>query len=630
MGGQLVRVRHLGCITVLAAFHLSTAVAAGKCRLEQFGVLPVDMQGLRPIIRTKINGVEARFVLDTGAFFSTISRDTAVQYQLPITQVPGDSFYIQGISGKEKAQVATAQSFAFLGIPLPNVQFFVIDENVGGESAGIIGQNLLRVWDAEYDLANGIVRFIKPVGCGDQPLAYWAVNTPYSAVELKYMDVVQPHLRATATINGHRITVEFDTGSPRSILSLQAAKRVGITPNSAGVKFLGMGAGVGPELVKMWTAPVETFQLGGERVEHAHVLIADLGHASNEFDMLLGDDFFLSHRIYVAYSQRKLYFTYNGGPLFNLNLPQVASGAAKPPEAAGATAQATATTGGEPASDTPTDADGFRRQGMAYASMLEFDRALADLTRACELAPHDAEAHYDRGMIYAEDHQLKPALADFDTAISLQPDDIDARLVRAQLLQSHPGADQAATAAEAKSDLDAVSRLVAPGASERLKLSSLYGKLGDYSAAIDQVDQWLNYHRLANDRAEGLNERCWLRATTNQDLHEALDDCNHALELRPYAPESGESRIRAPLGPDNPDILDSRGLVYLRLARLKDAIRDYDAALHVNPDMATSLYGRGLAELRLGEKARGENDLAAAEKLDGGVARTFSNMGLAP
>ena len=34
--------------------------------------------------------------------------------------------------------------------------------------------------------------------------------------------------------------------------------------------------------------------------------------------MLIGADFFLSHRVYVANSQRKLYFTYNGGPVFNL------------------------------------------------------------------------------------------------------------------------------------------------------------------------------------------------------------------------------------------------------------------------------------------------------------------------
>ena len=49
--------------------------------------------------------------------------------------------------------------------------------------------------------------------------------------------------------------------------------------------------------------------------------------------MLIGADFFLSHRIYVASSQRKLYFTYNGGPVFNLDTPGAATtaGAAESP-----------------------------------------------------------------------------------------------------------------------------------------------------------------------------------------------------------------------------------------------------------------------------------------------------------
>jgi hypothetical protein len=33
--------------------------------------------------------------------------------------------------------------------------------------------------------------------------------------------------------------------------------------------------------------------------------------------MLLGADFFLSHRIFVSNEQHKVYFTYNGGPVFS-------------------------------------------------------------------------------------------------------------------------------------------------------------------------------------------------------------------------------------------------------------------------------------------------------------------------
>ncbi|MGH8319359.1 MAG: aspartyl protease family protein [Steroidobacteraceae bacterium] len=628
---------HLGYMAALAAFSLSTAAAA-KCQLQQIGVLPVDMQDLRPMVSTKINGVKARFELDTGAFFSTISRDAAAQYQLPITPVPGDSVYIGGIGGSDKAQLATVKSFEFLGVPLRKVGFFVVNQNLGADSVGLIGQDLLRISDVEYDMANGIVRFIKPVGCDDQPLAYWASSRPYSAVKLDYMDAAHPHLSATATINGHRISIWFDTGASRSVLSLQAAARAGITPGSPGATFLGTSGGIGPVAEKVWSAPVDTFQIGGEKVEHTHLLIADLGPerpigyvGNGSPDMLLGEDFFLSHRIYVAYSQSRLYFTYNGGPLFNLNLPQVASGAAKPARGTpGNTSQASATTGGQPASDAPKDADGFRRRGMAYASMREFDRALADLTRACELAPQDAKDHYERGVIYAEDSQFQAALADFDATLTLEPDDIDAHLARAELLHSHPDADPAAAATAVKSDLDTVSRLAAPAAQVRLVLGDLYGRIGDYSAAIDQTDQWLSHHPLGNDQAVGLNSRCWLRAVANRDLRQALDDCDRALTLGPSASATVESRISTSVAPENPAILDSRGLVYLRLGNLKDAIGDYDSALHTNPNMPTSLYGRALAELRSGEKAQGQKDLTAAEKLDHGVARRFAGMGLAP
>ncbi|HEY6516009.1 MAG TPA: tetratricopeptide repeat protein [Steroidobacteraceae bacterium] len=633
-----MRTRHLGCIAALAAFSMSTAVAMANCQLQQLGTLPVDMQGPRPLIWTKINGAKARFILDSGAYYSMLWRDAAAQYRLRVTSVPGQGLHIvRGAGGDAAVQVTTVKSFEILGGSAPNLQFLVIDQSFGSDSAGLLGQNVLRLSDVEYDLANGILRFFKPVGCEHQPLAYWAVSTPYSSVDLQAMDTMQSRLLASAMVNGHRITVLFDTGSPRSYLSLDAAARVGISPNSPGATFLGLTGGVGPGSDKVWSATVDAFELGGEKVQHARLLVAEIDpqHQAGEIsddspDMLLGEDFFLSHRIYVAYSQRKLYFTYNGGPLFNLNLPQTASSAATSTTTPGAASQPGATTAGQLDSDAPTDADGFRRRGMAFASMREFDRALADLTRACDLAPRDAQNHYQRAVAYAEAGRFKPALQDLDTAITLQPDDIEAHMARAGLLQSHPDTDPTDAAPEAKSDLDAVSRLAAPDANLRLSAGQIYGRLGDYPQAVDQIDQWLSHHPPKSDQAAGLNALCWLRATVNRDLQEALDDCNRALDLKPQAAADTGTLIGRTIATDDPDVLDSRALVYLRLGRPEDAVHDYASALQINPMMPTSLYGRGLAELQLGEGPQGQADLAAAEKVDKDVAQRFAKMGLAP
>ena len=205
---------------------------------------------------------------------------------------------------------------------------------------------------------------------------------------------------------------------------------------------------------KVWSAPVDSFR--ARRREGAACAPADFGysipaHRIGEVgddmpDMLLGEDFFLSHRIYVAYSQRKLYFTYNGGPLFNLNLPQFAPGAPKPPASPAAIASqhgdrraAVLRTHLPTPMDSSVEAWLTRPCGNSIAR-------LSDLTRACDLAPQRRRRlTTTAAWSTSETGQFKPALQDFSTAITLQPDDIDARLARADLLQSHPDIDPTAT-----------------------------------------------------------------------------------------------------------------------------------------------------------------------------------------
>jgi predicted aspartyl protease len=250
---MLVHGIRLGITAVLAA-SFASAAAAG-CQLQQLGTLPIDMEGLHPMVKTRINGIAARFELDSGSFYSMIWRGAASRYRLPVRPVMGDSYYVSGMGGSEKASETTVRSFQFLGFPVSNAKFLVVNGGgSAGESVGLIGENLLRVSDVEYDLANGVVRFFKPTGCNGHPLAYWAVSTPYTSVKLDNLYVADYHLSATAIVDGHRMTVWLDTGSPRSFLSLSAAARIGITPDSPGVTFLGTGGGIGPGVARMWDA----------------------------------------------------------------------------------------------------------------------------------------------------------------------------------------------------------------------------------------------------------------------------------------------------------------------------------------------------------------------------------------
>jgi tetratricopeptide (TPR) repeat protein len=58
-------------------------------------------------------------------------------------------------------------------------------------------------------------------------------------------------------------------------------------------------------------------------------------------------------------------------------------------------------------------------------------------------------------------------------------------------------------------------------------------------------------------------------------------------------------------------------------------LADYDAALTRAPDAATSLYGRALAESKLGQSDKAAADLAKAREIDPGIDAVVGRWGLA-
>jgi tetratricopeptide (TPR) repeat protein len=76
--------------------------------------------------------------------------------------------------------------------------------------------------------------------------------------------------------------------------------------------------------------------------------------------------------------------------------------------------------------------------------------------------------------------------------------------------------------------------------------------------------------------------------------------------------------------------MESRGLILLRLGRLDESIAQYAAAIKAQPRAPVALYGRGLAELKKGDKADGDADIAAAKAIAPAVADQFKRLGLAP
>jgi tetratricopeptide (TPR) repeat protein len=599
-------VAHLGAIAPAAVLLLSQVQAAETCRLGKVAELPITMAGTRPLITAKINNQEARFVLDSGAFFSMMSAATAAQFNLKLKRAPF-GLMVQGIGGSVSPEVATVKEFGIAGGLIHNVEFLVGGSEVGSE--GLIGQNFLEQWDVEYDFSKGVVRLFKPDGCRKYRLAYWVTSgQPYSEMEIQSVMQARLHTIGVGYVNDQKIRIMFDTGAYTSVLSLKAAAKAGIKTDSPGVMEAGYSSGIGRGTVKSYIATASSFKVGDtEEIKNARLRIADIDLP--DADMLLGSDFFVSHHIFVANSQHRLYVTYNGGPVFNLTKTPAATAAqaAEPPkEEAAGDRQVGA------AADEHADPDALARRGAASAARRDFEHALADLSKAVELRPDDPEYLYQRAMVYRQNGRAAPALADLDHVLTLNQDFLRAYLPRAEIRLHEKDVDGAI------SDLDAVDRLAPKQADLRFVLAERYEGVNRFSRAITQYDLWIQNHPDDSKRAIALGARCRASAIENEDLAGGLADCNKALSIADKK------------NPDYGHLLTNRGLLELRQASYEKAIADFDTALKTMPKDAFALYGRGVAKIHKSKTAEGESDIAEAVKIAPSIAAPFKVRGLAP
>lgn len=309
--------RNLLIAHLMLGLGIAPVHAADTCKVNKVD-LPVTLSGMRPFISAKINGLDAKFAVVSGAFYSMITPGSAVKYNLKSRPISKEMKINAGF-GAIEMQRTTVNELALGELVLPNRELVVGAYSGGSDDSGMLGQEILGAFDVEYDLANGMIRLFQVQGCEHAMLAYWVKpDQSYSIVDLK--PPTQSATLASVYINDTNVVAFFNTGAPLSALSMRSAEHAGIHPYTDGVQKIKPAT---------YLAPIADFKIGdGEEIKHAKLIVLDQAPGTTPAiivhspfpvgDMVIGIDFFLSHRIFIANSQRKMYLTYNGGPVFNM------------------------------------------------------------------------------------------------------------------------------------------------------------------------------------------------------------------------------------------------------------------------------------------------------------------------
>ena len=290
----------------------NAAPGTSKCKMVQIDQWLVRFSRDRwLVIEGAINGKNVGILLDTGAMRTMIFRPLAER--LGLMMRPMRNNYMSGFGGISAIESAHVGEFRVGGSTRTNWYMMVAGENDPGDGIGVVlGEDFFQNVDVEFDLANRAVRLFQPKNCNGVSLAYWTSDRARE-VEMEDVDPQRPRIVVPVKVNGLPIVALFDTGAATSVLHRKTADRLGVRPDSPGVVVAGKFVGVGAGSTDVWVGPFESFEIGDEAIKTTSI---QFGDTPNGTQMVLGMDFLLAHRLLVSHSQRKIYFTHTGGPVF--------------------------------------------------------------------------------------------------------------------------------------------------------------------------------------------------------------------------------------------------------------------------------------------------------------------------
>lgn len=295
---------------------LAALPAWAECQLAKTGETSIEWRLNRPLAAVRLNGVEMRALLDTGSDISTLFEDAAHRLNLRLTQ--SSAVRMVGVGGGVPVMSTRVEELALGLFTVRRWSAPVLRHDWQGDEdvAMALGQDVLADRDIEFNFGAGLVSFYRAQGdCRGRSLAYW--NTSASVVDMLLRTDSAPSLRVETRVNGQIVRALIDSGAPITVITQAAAQRVGGVIDAASEHSNG---GIGARLHREWLGRFDSFALGDETINNAQLAVGDFelpeGDGAVGAEMLLGADFLRAHRVLAAYSQRKLYFTYEGGPVF--------------------------------------------------------------------------------------------------------------------------------------------------------------------------------------------------------------------------------------------------------------------------------------------------------------------------
>jgi predicted aspartyl protease len=244
----------------MTATTLSPSSAKVKFRLagraQPLILLPVEVNGEGPF----------EFILDTGAGTSLLSSELGQKLDIKIL----GSKESQSAGGAVSVSLAKLSSLAVASAKLDNVDVGLVDlshigKTVGAKIDGDLGYNFLKHFRITLDYRRSEIRL-------DNPKRFESAgrSTAVTEVAMRLANPAKPLILVDVYANGRGpFQFAIDTGTSTTAITPELAKELGIVSSPIGA------ATTGGAHVDVTAGVLQSFQVGGARIDNLAVIVAD-------------------------------------------------------------------------------------------------------------------------------------------------------------------------------------------------------------------------------------------------------------------------------------------------------------------------------------------------------------------
>jgi predicted aspartyl protease len=293
----------------LLAATLSLLLLAGPslaeegCHLTRIAQLDmtIDTTGRIEVPMT-VAGQRLNMLIDTGGVNSSLTAEAVDT--LGLHPEIFNNVKIVAFGGQVIDHYVTAHDIDFGGLRAHSMTFLVEPRGrMFSDVQGILGPEVLRAYDDDFDFANGKFSLFERSHCGGN-LVYWT-SEPHAEIPFRIDDA--GHILFYVVLDGKEIRVTLDTGASGSVLNLEQAEDLfGFSESDPLLKPVRTTVNG-----RVYRYPFKTMTIGGVTVNNPDLAL--VSRADSRFPgrqpALLGITVLRQLHMYISYSEEKIFVT---------------------------------------------------------------------------------------------------------------------------------------------------------------------------------------------------------------------------------------------------------------------------------------------------------------------------------